>query len=210
MSKSGEKHKLPLSILGSHFKILLTLYSPGLTYHGMRFSSDQGNRTLLLVFVRGVCLGGPLIRVPFGSVEATVYNAGFLLKRLTHPISLIDVAQAWLPCQETYCMTFEKVFLYMSWKIITFFSPACWRESCNCRPVSCLPKCADHTHTPLKKDSFHGDSGKIHLYDKKYRKGWDWGEKEEGEKKQLQAGCRKFKKSLSKILKRSWGCKRSR
>lgn len=155
MSKSGEKHKLPLSILGSHFKILFRLYSAVLTYHGMRFSNDRGNRTLLLVFMRGVCLGGPLIHVPFGSVEATVYNAGFLLKRLTHPISLIDVAQAWLPCQETYCMTFEKVFLYMSCKNnhIFFLQPA-EENPVIASQSHTYPKCADHTHTHTTKEGF--------------------------------------------------------
>jgi hypothetical protein len=67
----------------------------------MRFSYYQGNRALLLVLMRGVSLGSPLIQVSFRSVEATVYDASFLFKRFTDPISLIPVAKAWLPCQET-------------------------------------------------------------------------------------------------------------
>lgn len=85
------------------------LYSSGLTYQGMRFSSYQRNRTLLLVFTRGVSLGSPLIQVSFGSVDATVYNAGFSLKRFTYAISLIHVAKAGLSCQEILCDT-ERVF----------------------------------------------------------------------------------------------------
>ena len=73
--------------------------SLGLTYHGMRFSRYQGNRTLGLVFMSRVSLGSPLIQVPVGGIEAAVYKAGFLLERLTYPISLKYVAQARLPCQ---------------------------------------------------------------------------------------------------------------
>lgn len=75
------------------------LDSSGLTYSEMRFSCYQGNRTLVLVFISGVSMGSPLIQVSAGSVEATVYEAGFLLKRFTYPISLKDIAQAWLSCQ---------------------------------------------------------------------------------------------------------------
>ena len=82
-----------------------------LTYHGMRCSSYQGNRTFLLIFMRRKSLGSPLIQVSFGSIEATVYNAGFLLKRLTYSISLMYIAQAWFPCQETLFDIWKGIFI---------------------------------------------------------------------------------------------------
>lgn len=84
-------------------------HSSDKTYHWMRFACYQGNRTLLLVFMVGISLGSPLIQVSFRSMEATVYDASFLLKRLTNSISLMPVAKAWLPCQET-CIIFKGFF----------------------------------------------------------------------------------------------------
>lgn len=92
------------------------------TYHWMRFSCYQRSRTLLLVFVVGICLGSPLVQVSFRSMEATVYDAGFLLKRFTNPISLIPVAKAWLSCQEI-CMTFEGFFICLWRNVVWLFLP---------------------------------------------------------------------------------------
>lgn len=50
-------------------------------------------------------------------MEATVYDAGFFLERLTNAISLIPVAEAWLSYEEAH-KTLED-YVYVSWENVT-------------------------------------------------------------------------------------------
>lgn len=63
-------------------------------------TDDHPSRTLLVTVMGDRDVGSPLIEEAFGSVNATVFDAGHLLKFLTYSITIVEIAPAGFICQE--------------------------------------------------------------------------------------------------------------
>lgn len=60
-------------------------------------SSDQGNRAGLLILMGGKSFCCPQVHVSIWRVGTTIHDTDGFLEGLTHTISIMHVAQAWLP-----------------------------------------------------------------------------------------------------------------
>lgn len=63
-------------------------------------TDDHPSWTLLVTVMGDGDVGSPLIQEAFGSVNATVFDAGHLLKLLTYSITIVEIAPAGFICQE--------------------------------------------------------------------------------------------------------------
>lgn len=63
-------------------------------------TDDHPSRTLLVAVMRDGDVGSPLIKEAFRSVNTTVFDAGHLLKFLTYPITIMEIAPAGFICQK--------------------------------------------------------------------------------------------------------------
>lgn len=63
-------------------------------------TDDHPSWTLLVTVMWDRDVGSPLIEEAFGSVNATVFDAGHLLKFLTYSITIVEIAPAGFICQE--------------------------------------------------------------------------------------------------------------
>lgn len=63
-------------------------------------TDDHPSWTLLVTVMWDRDIGSPLIEEAFGSVNATVFDAGHLLKFLAYSITIVEIAPARFICQE--------------------------------------------------------------------------------------------------------------